>query len=99
MTQYLSKQAIKKRKRNSAISISCEMSMHALELLFELILLLSKDISTWNLIWSVYQFEFAVKSVCQALNSEARRKWLLELIRRLRRSNLCYNSTIAPTTG
>ena len=74
---YLNSQAIKKRNRNSAISISCEMSMHVLELVFELmVFLLSNNPSAFNLLWSVYQFEFAVKSLCQAMATETRRKWL-----------------------
>ena len=87
MSKYLNSQVIKKRNRNSAISISCEMSVHIVELLFELMFLFSDKsfYYQWNFLWFVYQFEFPVKSICQAFSTETGRKWVRFYLSALRR--------------
>ena len=88
MYQYLSSQAIQRRKRNSAISITCHMSMHFVEWLFEVMLLLSKNSVSWNLILTVFQFQFAVKSACQVMSTETSRALCFRIFSRLKSSTL-----------
>ena len=88
MHQFLSSQAIQRRKRNSAISITCHMSMHFVEWLFEVMLLLSKNSVSLNFVMSLYQMEFAVKSICQTMSTETSRALCYRIFNKLKSSTL-----------
>ena len=62
--------------------------MHMVEWLFEVMLMISKNSVSWNLIMTLYQMEFAVKSVCQAMSTETRRAVFLKVFSRLKSSAL-----------
>ena len=96
MFQYMTRRAIKRKQRNSAISVGCEMSMDVVEWLFEVLLLLSKHTVSWNLIMTLYQTEFAVKTVVQALASEIRRTVIARIVRRRETSTTVSPMEIRP---
>ena len=66
------------------------MSVHIVELLFELMFLFSDKsfYYQWNFLWFVYQFEFPVKSLCQAFSTETGRKWVWSCLSALSRGIL-----------
>ena len=68
--------------------------MHAVEWLFEVLLLLSKHTVSWNLVMTLYQIEFAVKAVVQGLASETKRTVIARMVRGWKTSTT--TTTVSP---